>query len=506
MTAHALDLGLMVALQHLWQGALLLVLVAWSRRGKHSAEAHSWVVLLAFLLAAASPLAVLLPQASMPAGVSDPSTRSALMHVPFAGPSTEFVAAMASRPRFLPGPAEVAGGLALIWLLGFLCSLTRLWQGWRQADRMRRGAQRSLELERLLAHELPGNASVAFCDTATSPMVVGLLRPCILMPVALGGVLAPAIMIDLLRHEAAHIRRRDLWVSLLQRLLLGVYWWSPFMRRLGGHLDLAREMACDERAARRSGNARRYAGSLLDGARRLAAQPRGLAPLAVGMSGERSGLAQRVDDLLERDARWATRRKGIAWGMACLVALSAQVGLTLAATPRMGNPSAAVAAGVHQLLDAAGAGQLAEVRRLVASGVDVDTPVPGDGTALIVAARNGQLGMIDQLLALGARPDRVSIGDGNALIAASAAGHLPIVARLIAAGADVNGSVVHDETPLINASRSGQLPVVKYLVEHGADVNLGVLADNGQWRSPLNQAGSPDIRAYLSSRGAVPHR
>ena len=52
MTAHALDLGLMVALQHLWQGALLLVLVAWSRRGKHSAEAHSWVVLLAFLLAA----------------------------------------------------------------------------------------------------------------------------------------------------------------------------------------------------------------------------------------------------------------------------------------------------------------------------------------------------------------------------------------------------------------------------------------------------------------------
>ena len=39
-----------------------------------------------------------------------------------------------------------------------------------------------------------------------------------------------------------------------------------------------------------------------------------------------------------------------------------------------------------------------------------------------------------------------------------------------------------------------------------ADVNKGVVADLGRWRSPLNQAKDDQVRAYLTSKGAVADR
>ena len=72
----------------------------------------------------------------------------------------------------------------------------------------------------------------------------------------------------------------------------------------------------------------------------------------------------------------------------------------------------------------------------------------------------------------------------------------------MAAGADVDAVVPGDETALINAARSGHLDVVTYLVEHGADVNQGVFADDGRWRSPLNQATDAGVRKYLQGKGA----
>lgn len=77
--------------------------------------------------------------------------------------------------------------------------------------------------------------------------------------------------------------------------------------------------------------------------------------------------------------------------------------------------------------------------------------------------------------------------------------------RLVGAGADVNRVGTYDETPLINAARAGHLPTVRYLVQHGTNVNLCVEADGrlGRWRTPLNQAKDPTMRAYLIEQGAA---
>ncbi|WP_230428822.1 M56 family metallopeptidase [Xanthomonas melonis] len=487
----------------------MLLLVALLLRGKIGAAARSWVLLGAFGLAAVSPLAILLPGTATPVEISRPAQApSALQPATFALQADRLDHPLRSETPS-SSAAMVMTALASVWIAGTLWSLLRLLQGWHLARVMRGNAQRSPQLEQLLGSALPGNTRVALCASAACPMVVGLTRPCILVPAALASAVKPAVMRDLLLHEVAHLQRRDLWVSTVQRAVLALYWWSPCMKRLGTQLDVAREMACDAHAARCVGSGSVYARSLLDAASNLAAQRNTTLPLAVGMSGHRGGLAQRIESLLESDARSAVRHHPVAWAVVCLAALSLQIGMTLAATPRLGmaaQPSSSTKpelAGAAQLIEAAESGQVAVVRRLVAAGVKVDVRVPGDGTALIVAAKRGDLEMVEQLLALGARPDQASVGDGNALIAAASGGHLPVVERLLAAKANVNGMVVHDETPLINASRHGHLPVVTYLVEHGADVNLGVVADAWQWRSPLNQASTSAIRRYLTRNGAV---
>lgn len=498
-----------LALQHLWHAALtLLVSLLVVRCARPGAEARSWLFCLAFALAALSPLLVLRPGAAMTtttAAATAPVTAASLVTAP-----TFAVAPVTRHAPSSAGPRPVLYALAGVWLLGSAWQLLGLARGWHAARRLHRGAWPDARLQALVADALPRGAQVAVSDAVPGPMVVGLRAPRILVPARLATTLEASALRDLLLHEAAHLHRRDLWISTVQRVVLALYWWSPLQRMLGARLDLAREMACDVRAASRCGGGQAFAHSLMAAVTRL--QPVRHTALAVGMSAGRSGLGQRIDGLLASPAAPASGARRVGLAALCVAALAAQVGVTVAATPRLGKPAApapvversapARASSPTPLLEAAASGDVAAVRALVAAGLPVDARQPGEGTALIVAARQGDLAMVEALLALGAQPDVTSRGDGNPLIAAAARRHLPVVARLLQAGADVNRIVPLDETPLINAARSGDVQVVAYLVEHGADVNLGVTADFGRWRSPLNQARNDGVRDYLLQHGA----
>ncbi len=516
MSQHWTHLLFTFALQHLWHSALLFALmavVATPRR--FSAEARSWLLAGAFVLAAASPMLVLLPGAPSPA----PSPVAPLTEpVPGVLPSTATDAATMAAPapatRHIPA-TDVLQLAAALWLAGTLLALTRLLTGVWQAQRLHRHARADDALKALLGTACPAHTDVAVSEHIHSPMVVGLLRPRILVPRPLQQALSADALRDLLLHEAAHVQRRDLWASAAQRAVLAVFWWSPFLRLIGRQLDAAREAACDARAALQAGSGRRYAESLLSGVSALVQQREHRNALAVGMSVNRSGLTARVDQLLVLDAEKARRGLRLGTVCLCLLALGIHTSVALAVTPRLGAPVAdapravrtsAETAHARDLVDAAADGDVARIQQLVRQGVPVDATVWGDGTALISAAANGQLAAVDALLALGAQPDLASRGDGNPLIAAAARGRLPVVQRLVAAGADVNRHVPLDETPLINAARSGDVATVAFLVERGADVNLGVVADGGRWRSPYNQARNAQVREYLVRQGAVAGR
>ena len=90
-----------------------------------------------------------------------------------------------------------------------------------------------------------------------------------------------------------------------------------------------------------------------------------------------------------------------------------------------------------ELLDAAGKGDLAAVKRYIAEGANVNSEV----------------------------------NYTKALTEAAFGGHLDVVKWLVEHGADVNQKNACGETSLFAAVRTGNKNIVKYLVEHGADIH-----------------------------------
>ncbi len=501
---------------HLLAGAAGFALaLGFGRLRALGAEARSWLLLALFALAALAPLAVFLPGAPSPwFAAPEPAVAPLPQEGPALGEAI-YEAGQRGDVLYLEIPRSLPSALLALWALGALWQCMRLAEGARQARRLARSARPEPALAALLAQDLPRGAIIA-TTVADGPMVVGLLRPRVLLPRALAQRLDRAALVDLLRHEVAHLDRADLWSSLAVRLLRAAFWWNPFLAAIQARLDLARETACDVRAACAGADGREdglhradYAGSLLSSAEALLELGERPGSLAVGMLEHRSQLAHRIGSLIDPTEATPLQRRLAA--ALCVGALAVAAGLAAAHTPRLGASGLRAdtpAPQVRALLAAARRGDSASVRRLAAAGVDLDARVIGEGTALIQAVRARHPGTVDALLALGADPDRAALGEGNPLIVAARLGAQPIVERLVAAGADVDRVVTYDETPLINAARAGHLTTVDYLVAHGADVNLGVVADGwlGRWRSPLNQARDPAVRAYLIDRGAIAGR
>ena len=126
----------------------------------------------------------------------------------------------------------------------------------------------------------------------------------------------------------------------------------------------------------------------------------------------------------------------------------------------------------HQLLGAAGCGDVAALRRLVAAGADVNHQRDG-ALCLSAAAINGRTAAVQFMLASGADVDAWP-GDRagwTALHAAAARGHVEIMGLLLAAGADVHIMDAHG-TPLCSIGyREKYVRGAKLLLLHGARVN-----------------------------------
>ncbi len=80
------------------------------------------------------------------------------------------------------------------------------------------------------------------------PAVVGLLRPTLLLPKLLVTGKDDTHLEPLLAHELIHIRRGDLWWSILQTLATYLWWFHPGVRCAARMATLEAERACDEEA------------------------------------------------------------------------------------------------------------------------------------------------------------------------------------------------------------------------------------------------------------------
>jgi len=140
-----------------------------------------------------------------------------------------------------------------------------------------------------------------------------------------------------LRHELAHVDRRDDWGNLVQQLIQAALFFHPAVWWISARLSLEREIACDDCVLEASGRPRAYALTLANVASRMNHCRHLLAP---GVSNNNSQLQQRITMILnthrDRSPRLARSRLGFfttATAIFAVLAINAGPRLVLAQSP-----------------------------------------------------------------------------------------------------------------------------------------------------------------------------
>jgi beta-lactamase regulating signal transducer with metallopeptidase domain len=247
----------------LWRASVngaVAVVVVWaiSRLFGHRLPARArtwlwWCAAARFLVALVwqSPLELRLLPAPIPTAevTVQGAATSANLPSTLTVPSTANIAVEATAPdRGLPWPSV----LLTLWLLGVVAAGVTGFRRWREARRLVRNAADApsewIGLARVAASRvgLSRRPPVRVSAEVASPMVVGVIRPVVILPADRFGHLDTHAQILALAHECEHIRRRDLRLGLLPALSEALFFFHPFARAAAREYALWRESACDD--------------------------------------------------------------------------------------------------------------------------------------------------------------------------------------------------------------------------------------------------------------------
>ena len=181
------------------------------------------------------------------------------------------------RPSLPDGPTDshrrsiqsrldgLAFRLPWLWLAGAPLHVVLLAIGLVGVERIRRSSRivESGDIPRrcrALADSLgiARRVGVAVCDRIAAPILIGVIRPLILLPsAAIAGWSVDQLEMVLL-HELAHLKRWDNLVNLLQRFVESLLFFHPAAWWLSGWVRLERELCCDRLVVARMGRPTAY--------------------------------------------------------------------------------------------------------------------------------------------------------------------------------------------------------------------------------------------------------
>ena len=259
-----------------------------------------------------------------------------------ASPTPALAARKPTASSRTPAPAfrvSLRNSLLGLWILGAAVWFGRLVIGLARVRRLLRAARPMLSPEsQMLLTRCAQTAGVVrpalqAVSGLTSPLLVGWWHPCILVPAESG---LPSR--EVLLHELAHLRRRDLWWTTLGRIAGMMWWFHPLAWGLTRRLERSAEDVCDDLVVWWTEDAPGYASQLVGFARAARLRPP-TALAGVAITGFHSGLGQRVARLLEPARKL---RVSIGKGGTVLLATgaAAMLGLLVAATPGQGEGAA----------------------------------------------------------------------------------------------------------------------------------------------------------------------
>jgi beta-lactamase regulating signal transducer with metallopeptidase domain len=187
--------------------------------------------------------------------------------------------------------------LPWVWIIGTPLTFLLLASGLIGAERLRRSCKLLVDgpihaaCEELRdALRISRKVSVAICDSIASPLVVGIVKPLILLPPAALTGWSPEHLEMVLVHELAHVRRWDNAVNLFQRIVESLLFFHPAVWIVSGWVRRDREDCCDAIVVRHTAKPQAYAELLLN----LASSTRGMAASAAMAQHPLAGRIRRI--------------------------------------------------------------------------------------------------------------------------------------------------------------------------------------------------------------------
>ncbi len=335
-------------LHSLWQGALLAMAACWIKSNKRlTVNCRFCAVFTILVMIALAPVVNFswLPQphktiAQQPLQLPGlPGRQLSLMSVGELGIGVEPGQSAGNETVVIGGPAvsienEVVSSTivtfvmenwttlaAVCYVVGVFTMMFRLVMGLQSQRRV------GLFCRRIAGIDNPSTildaavqAAASFGRSLTTPimlfdglgaaMVVGCLRPVVLINTSLAAGLTPQQLEQILAHELAHIYRYDPLTQLVQRLIESFLFFHPAVWLVSRQVSDLRELCCDE-AVTRNHNRFEYADTLLRCATidNRRARQSSLVLAATGMRGGQ--LASRIESLLDSCPARARRLSGV---------------------------------------------------------------------------------------------------------------------------------------------------------------------------------------------------
>jgi len=278
------------------------------------------LLLSALVLAVCAPAAALLAEHLGTARITvDPVAEPApappaLLEPARAGGSGEAVPAPLPATPIAWGPL-IARSLAGLWIVGSVVAGVRLIRALRRTARLRRSLVPTrdpllIDSARRAADTLGLRRPAPVCVSAAvaTPLVMGPMRPTIVLPEDFADEFDAASLDAVMLHETAHIAHGDLWIGLLQSVAEAAFWWCVPLRWLNRRLAELREDICDNYVVRTRGGGFRLAKVLVELAARLQGAAMKTPAGALAMACPRAdGLEGRVRRLLQKERCTMTR-------------------------------------------------------------------------------------------------------------------------------------------------------------------------------------------------------
>lgn len=259
-TAAAQTLG-WTLLHFLWQGAviaLILAIVLWLTKGS-SPNLHYLVSCVCLALMVLLPIftyALLAPSIQAVPDVSYDLKPAPAWEARATAPSAH------KTPSTLPPAAATHDGLepflpylVAFWLIGVLLLSVRLlgglWLLHKLKTRFSQAVSEALLAKcRELAQRLGVGRAVGLRESLAVrvPLVIGWLRPLILLPPSAISGLSVGQLELILAHELAHVRRNDYFINLLQHLAETLLFYHPAVWWVSAKIREEREHCCDDLA------------------------------------------------------------------------------------------------------------------------------------------------------------------------------------------------------------------------------------------------------------------